>query len=325
VATGQSIVSIARNLNERRIPTKGSKNGERKYWHSLTIRRIIGNSSYIGKTYFGVTSRVNKSKTIRYPQEKWILLENVSPAIIDEELYNQANAQLNRPKVKIGRPKHEYLLRNHVFCAICGKPLVGHCLNKKYRYYQCSNARPYENHGKKCNGKYIRAGDLEETVWNKTQAVLANPDIILAQLAKTNDKASLDSMEAEINDREKKMRNYDQRRRNLLEAMELGEFDKNEILDRLNNIRRLCHENESKLNDLLKTRENLASLASAKVKLSQLYDRVLENLRHATPEIKTLALDALDIKVYIKGLNDVEIQGVIPLELALPTIAQTSA
>ncbi|MFC1874479.1 hypothetical protein ACFLYX_04170 [Chloroflexota bacterium] len=28
---------------------------------------------------------------------------------------------------------------------LCGKPLVGHCLNKKYRYYQCSDARPYEN------------------------------------------------------------------------------------------------------------------------------------------------------------------------------------
>jgi len=58
-------------------------------------------------------------------------------------------------------------------------------------------------------------------------------------------------------------------------------------------------------------------------RLSQIYDRVLENLQHATSEIKALALDALDIRVYAKGTNNVEIQGVIPLELALPTIAQT--
>jgi hypothetical protein len=31
--------------------------------------------------------------------------------------------------------------------------------------------------------------------------------------------------------------NYDGRRRNLLDAMELGEFPKNEILDRLNKIK----------------------------------------------------------------------------------------
>ncbi|GAH74796.1 unnamed protein product, partial [marine sediment metagenome] len=107
-----------------------------------------------------------------------------------------------------------------------------------------------------------------------------------------------------------------------LEAMELGEFEKDEILDRLNNIKRLRREDEVRLNDLLKTREHIASLADAKVKLSKLYDRVLENLQNSTSEIKALALDALDIKVYARGTDNVEIQGVIPLEL--PTIAQTS-
>ena len=81
------------------------------------------------------------------------------------------------------------------------------------------------------------------------------------------------------------------------------------------------HEAEARLNDLLKTRGNLTSLMDAKVKLSQLYDRVLENVQHSTPEIKALALDALDIKVYAQGTDNVEIQGVIPLEL--PTIART--
>ena len=81
------------------------------------------------------------------------------------------------------------------------------------------------------------------------------------------------------------------------------------------------HEAEARLNDLLKTRGNLTSLMDAKVKLSQLYDRVLENVQHSTPEIKALALDALDIKVYAQGTDNVEIQGVIPVEL--PTTART--
>ena len=131
VATGHSFISIARNLNERCIPTKGSKNGQRKYWHSLTIRRMVKNQSYIGKTYFGVTSRLSKAKTVIHPQDKWTLLEKVTPPIISEELFNQANIQLDKPKVATGHPKNEYLLRNHAFCAICGKPLVGHCLTEK--------------------------------------------------------------------------------------------------------------------------------------------------------------------------------------------------
>ena len=254
VATGHSLVSIARRLNERCIPTKGSNNGERKHWHSLTIRRMVKNPSYIGKTYFGVTSRLSKSKTVTHPQDEWILLEKVTPAIINEELFHQANAELDKPKVRTGQPKHEYVLRGHAFCAICSKPLVGHCLNKKYRYYQCSNARPYENSGKKCQALYIRADDLEDMVWSKTRDVLSNPNIVLGELAETSENASLDSLDTEIKELEKTLHNYERRRSNLLEAMELGEFKKDEILDRLNTIKRLRHEDEVKLNDLVKTR-----------------------------------------------------------------------
>jgi len=296
-------------LNNRSIPTKGAKynSDKRKLWHSLTIRRMIRNSGYIGNTYFMDT-----------------LLPDVTPAIVSEDIFQAANAQLDKPKVRTGRPKNEYLLRNHAFCTLCGKPLVGHCLNKKYRYYQCSDARPYENSNKKCQSLYIRAGDLEEIVWSKTKGVLANPEIILSQIASASDASSLDIMEAEIKGLEKSLRNYEKRRSNLLEAMELDEFERDEILDRLNNLKRLRTEDEAKLNDLLKTRDNLTSLVDAKVKLGQLYDQVLENLENSTLEIKRLALDALDIKVYA-STDKVEIQGVIPLELALPTTGRTSA
>jgi hypothetical protein len=107
--------------------------------------------------------------------------------------------------------------------------------------------------------------------------------------------------------------------------MELGEFQKNEILDRLNKIKRLQTDDENKLNDLKKTRVHIESLANATVKIGELYENVMLNLQNCTPELKALALDALDIKVYAKGIDNVEIQGVIPLELALPTTEQTSA
>jgi len=108
----------------------------------------------------------------------------------------------------------------------------------------------------------------------------------------------------------------------LLEAMELGEFGKDEVLDRLNNLRHLRHGDEMKLNDMLKIRDNMAGLTDAKIKLDQLYDRVLENLQDCTPDLKRQLIEALDIKVYA-STDTVEIRGVIPLEL--PTTAQTLA
>jgi len=82
----------------------------------------------------------------------------------------------------------------------------------------------------------------------------------------------------------------------------------------------LRREDEAKLTNLMKTRDNITSLAEGRIKLGQIYETVLDNLKHATPEIKRLALDASDIKVYA-STEKVEIQGVIPL--ALTTSEQT--
>jgi hypothetical protein len=92
VAKGVGIITIAGDLNERLIPTKSSKNGVRKFWHSLTIRRMIKNSSFIGRTYFGVTSRLSSTKTILHPQDNWTLSESATRAIKSEELFNNANS-----------------------------------------------------------------------------------------------------------------------------------------------------------------------------------------------------------------------------------------
>lgn len=145
----------------------------------------------------------------------------------------------------------------------------------------------------------------------------------MGRLAERSEDTNLDSLDTEIKELEKTLQNYERRRSNLLEAMELGEFDKGEILDRLNTIKQLRCEDEVKLNDLVKTREHITSLSNAKVKLSELYNRVIGNLQHSNTETKRLAFDALDIKVYASR-DKIEIRGVIPVELALPTTAQTS-
>jgi site-specific DNA recombinase len=280
----------------------------------------------MGKTYFGMTSRISRAKTIMHPQSEWISLPDASPPIISEELYQLANNELTKPKVRTGRPKNDYMLRHHVFCVICGRPMVGHCLNRKYRYYQCSMARPMEIAEKACCAKLIRAGELEEEVWGKVKEVLRNPQIVISEIKKQRMEANGDfdsnSMESDIKTLEKRLKEYDKRRNNLLEAMELGEFDKDEILDRLNNLKSLRSETETKLKQLLEIKANISSLEEAQVKLDEIYGSVLDNIENCPDDIKKLAFDALDIKVYA-STDSVEIHGVLPL--ALPTTEQTLA
>jgi hypothetical protein len=116
---------------------------------------------------------------------------------------------------------------------------------------------------------YIGADDLEETILRRTREVLSNTDVILGKLGETSDKASLNSLDTKIRGLENTLQNYERRRSNILKATELGEFEQDEILDRLNNIKRLRCENEIPLNDLMKTKDYLTSLANAKVKLGE--------------------------------------------------------
>ncbi|MFC1874478.1 hypothetical protein ACFLYX_04165 [Chloroflexota bacterium] len=152
---------------------------------------------------------------------------------------------------------------------------------------------------------------------------MADPRVVLNQLTESNHTNSLEIIEDEVKRLEQRLRSYEQRRDNLLQAIEWGEFNKDEVLDRVNNIKRLVLADKEKLNDLLKTRDNLASLANATIKFGKLYDQVLRKLEKADLELKRLALDALGIKVYASD-DAIEIKGVIPLELALPTTGQAS-
>jgi site-specific DNA recombinase len=313
VAAGEKLLPIARDLNQRGIPTKAtiiSKDpDDRKWWHSLTLRRIIRNTAYVGKTYFSGT-----------------LLPDVSPAIVTEELFAQANDELNKPKARTGRPKNEYLLKHHVFCQICGRPLVGHCLNRKYRYYQCSAARPFENAKTSCAAKYVRAGDLEEIVWGQIKDIISNPQIVIAEIKKQLLEADKGSggrkLENDIATLGKRLRAYARRRSNLLEAMEIGDFDKDEILDRLNNVKQAQAEDEAKLKQLLNIKDNISRLEKAQLGIAELQGLAVQRLESCSSELKILALKALDVKVYA-STEHIEITGVIPLDL--PTTARTSA
>lgn len=144
-AAGSSVSGIARELTEELIPAHGG--GQ---WHPLTVRRILLNETYTGRTVY----RRTKVRQVRDPltgkkrrvvkerdQSEWIEVPDATPGIVPSELFTRVQGLLNAPERKLrGRPSQEYVLSSRTRCAKCGSPVVGQTLQKgRYSYYRCRN------------------------------------------------------------------------------------------------------------------------------------------------------------------------------------------
>lgn len=312
---GNSCFNVAKTLNVNGIPTKsGSK------WEPRTIRRMATNPAYIGLTYFGKTRGSRKTSIVQQPEDNWKLLPDITPAIVDRELFErvqkirQQDRELHR-----ARKTHEYLLRSHIACGYCGSPLVGSFMNHRYRYYHCRGTYPTAARGKICNAPYIQADNLEDTVWEKVKEVLENPQLILAELqhqveeqhSQVDEELSLDKEIAKL---KRRINNYDSEEKRLIKLFRYGEIDENRILDELNQLKKDRKAEEEKLAQCAGTKERLANLVEAEIKLNEYCERVRQNLAECSLELKRLALDALDIQVTVTP-ERVDIKGVIPIDI----------
>src|SRR5262249_2123212 len=112
-------------------------------WHPATVTSILHNTAYIGRLYEGKTQRLpsekdarKKTRIRRMPRETWIPID--VPAIIEHEVFEAAQAQLQRNKLRAKRNrKYEYLLvGGRLRCGQCGSAMSP---GNKYgvSYYLC--------------------------------------------------------------------------------------------------------------------------------------------------------------------------------------------
>jgi hypothetical protein len=84
---------IAEKLNNEKIPSPGHKR-----WTSDNVVSILTNEFYVGTMVYNKTSQKLQSKTTNNPTEEWIRTEDAFEAIIEKELFHQAQAILNEMK-----------------------------------------------------------------------------------------------------------------------------------------------------------------------------------------------------------------------------------
>jgi site-specific DNA recombinase len=246
---GYSTYKIATELNNSGIKTKSNSQ-----WHPLTVKRIITNPSYTGKTLFGQTKRIG-TKTIPQPKECWTTLTEVTPAIITDELFKQTLSSISNHK--LSRPlnlKTSYLLTGFVKCPKCGSPIVGTILGKKYRYYRCRGTVPTTTRDVICHSGYIKADDIESFVWDKITNRYTDSLSTYITLKKMTDYLSGNDpnvLNNQISQLKSKLKSYKQKEKNLYELLSNDSVTKDFVLEAITKLKSNKIEDENQLKSLM--------------------------------------------------------------------------
>ena len=174
IANGNSRIEVAKQLNKEKIlspsvymqMTTPSNRQYRKKWSAGAIYRIVRNRTYTGNIVYGrVIKKDYKSKYEYVSLDERKTIKNTHPAIIEDELYNQANLNLKRLSKK---KKNNYngLFSGLVICGKCGRPMTAMQRTRSHGNitYHFSCGKIFD--GKVCKSRTIADEKLKKIVSN---------------------------------------------------------------------------------------------------------------------------------------------------------------
>ncbi len=154
---GNSIGKIARRLNDRKV-AKGPRCTTPDWGHQH-VRKILGNTKYIGEWHWGKTVSVRDSngrlRQVLAKQDQMIVVSRPDLRIIDDANWKKAQAILARllkiygkkpgQKSRAAKVHHTEvypagLLNGLIRCGTCGARMTAQ-LSGKHRYFGCSKHR----------------------------------------------------------------------------------------------------------------------------------------------------------------------------------------
>ena len=220
-ADGVKAAEIARELFRCGIPTPGeykAAHGNRTHdisrtqgiWCGSTVLRILEDERYIGTYVIGKRAvlEVGSNRSRLKDRDKWYIIPDHHPAIVDQTTFEQARAkQLRYPQPN--KEKRDYPLKGKIFCGCCGHALTYY--SRRTPYYYCRHSDADEN--KPCHKMRYDAKSLEEAVFNtlKTQMDVLGPDVIEGAMLGNPVVPQCSEYERQINAlEESKLRLYEQ-------------------------------------------------------------------------------------------------------------------
>ena len=314
VNEGLSSNAITYRLRDLNAPSKSGN-----VWSRRTVQQILKNPSYTGKTYVFTTAKGHSQ--FSRPQEDWIEIDGVTPAIISQELFDAAQKQLgiNRQKT-VQNTKHQYLLRGHIKCRLCGHTYAGSITirnknNKRYvnLIYRCMGKRRMHTSGERCCNKSWGANNLESIVWAELERYLSNPELIVNQIEAQRQNADQTGVfEGELERIERQLKAVDREQHRLLQWA-LKDFPESQVEaenKRLNKARETLTAQKADFESQLKA--SRAAIISIP-KLESFIERIQSGISTLDFEGKRLALDMLGITVWLDG-QTIEVTGTLDIE-----------
>ena len=327
VDDGLTVNAITYRLRALGIPTPGKS----PFWRNGRVHEILTNPAYTGKTYAftysyaepktnpDTSGRPKRKRLIRKPVEEWVEIPGATPAIISQETFEAAQIKLQQNKRLSWRnAKRQYLLSGYVFCRQCGrryrakstKPKKGE--NVKYvPYYQCPSEDRIVS-PTRCKNRTWNANRLEELVWQQIEALLTRPEVVLAGLkTRVDDAKEASHLEGEMADVSRRLKSLNKEQQQLLQWALKGFPEETVVAEnkRINEQRDMLKQRKSEL----ETRIEQAKQTEVNMEgIERFCELVRQNLGDFTFDDKRLALEALQIKVWVDG-NNVEIEGAIPI------------
>lgn len=334
-AASRSFSAVANELNEADIP---AFSGGR--WYPITVRRVLLNDAYIGRTVYRRTKRVRvrapgarrHTRVIERPEEERIEIPGATPPIVDDDLWSRVQAILNDPERTKRRstPKRTYLLRGRLRCGLCRSAMVGHTLTSKgrsYSYYRCRHAYA-RNTGHHCTARYVPAEALEQETWAEVRKVLTAPEVVLREMRPSADH---ETTREQVERLESELAALRKREERLVQLFGYEEVDSAVV-------RREFRDVQRRRDMLAGERAALAGTRSAvcddidEDALRQACARIADRLEGAGREDQQLLLEAVQLRVEATR-EEVTVEGILPLEppesaqsrAEFKTIEQTSA
>jgi hypothetical protein len=138
---GDGLMRIARELNERGVPTWGH-GGKRKtayHWRTSYIRKVITSTAPIGTLTLHTTTHNESTKARK--DEPMAPVENLFPPAVEAELYWRVNRRLSTkaPRGRHAAQAPKSIVSGIAFCATCGQAAT-RVSKGEYVYLVCSGA-----------------------------------------------------------------------------------------------------------------------------------------------------------------------------------------
>ena len=282
---------IAKYLSEHGYLMRG------KPWSIQKVHTLLSDTLYMGDYYFNVRdSKANKQR----PPEEWVKTD--IPAIVDAVIFERVRMvrESRAPGNGTAIPKamsSPVLLAGIIKCGVCGHRMtLSTGKSGAYRYYKCTSRRGQGNHA--CTSKNLPMEKLDGIVLNQVANTVLQPERLQTLMTELREhiQSGKNSRQEVISDLERQLKNTEERQNRLLDAIESGIVDLDEVTHRRSQQNKTAR--EALLIQIAEARRTTLPAAIEYLKPSQvdLFGKALRS--------KLLAKDSALAKGYIRILLD---------------------